>query len=481
MSDVAAGSVIRRTRCARFATFLLVLLVIGPLCGQQTPRRQPHSVSDKTSAAFGRLKPFQDSKDWNGMLKVLEDVGVEPGSYDEVVVLDMKAKIYGMMDQFTKALQPWEKALQISDAKGYFTERQTLEIVFYLAQLYAQEASTTKDPAKQNESFARSLTHFRRFLQQTPKPTAEAMMTYASILFYKATANPNKVDQALLTESRAIIEKGLTSAIKPKDGFYQLLLALQQQQNDFLGASETLELILKQKPDKKDYWAMLMSMYLQLSERAKEDKRQAQEYLVRAIVSFERAQALGYLTTTKDHMNLVSLYFMANQFTKGTEMLYQGMKKGAITSEPNNWRLLGRYYQEANMNEQAAAALLEGAGLFPKNSEIEVQLAQLYTQMEQPRKALEHAKAAVAKGNFESTKPFSVYYLMAYTAYDLGDYEQAKAAMAAAEKYAEDAKKDVQFPKLKAAIEDAIAEREAKAKEKQKKAAYPHKATASVR
>ena len=44
---------------------------------------------------------------------------------------------------------------------------------------------------------------------------------------------------------------------------------------------------------------------------------------------------------------------MANQFTKGTELLYNGMKKKTIESEPHNWRILGRYYQEANMNERA--------------------------------------------------------------------------------------------------------------------------------
>jgi tetratricopeptide (TPR) repeat protein len=172
---------------------------------------------------------------------------------------------------------------------------------------------------------------------------------------------------------------------------------------------------------------------------------------------------------------------MANQFTKGTELLYNGMKKGAIESEPNNWRVLGRYYLEANMTTQAVAVLQEAAKLFPKNGEIEVQIAQLYIQMEKPKEALAHAKAAIQKGNFETTKPFSVHYLIAYTAYDVGELDEAQKAIGAAEKF-EEHKKDAQFPKLKAVVAEAITERENKTKEKQQEKAKgaASKKTASV-
>jgi tetratricopeptide (TPR) repeat protein len=152
-------------------------------------------------------------------------------------------------------------------------------------------------------------------------------------------------------------------------------------------------------------------------------------------VTAERAQALGYMNTPKENMNLVSLYLMANQFTKGTELLYNGMKKGTIESEPHNWRILGRYYQEANMNLQAIAVLEEATKLFPKNGEMEVQISQIYLQLEKTRPAFEHAVKAVEKGNFEGTKPYAVHYLIAYTAYELGEIDAANAAITACEKF----------------------------------------------
>ena len=231
---------------------------------------------------------------------------------------------------------------------------------------------------------------------------------------------------------------------------------------------------------------MLMALYLQLSEKAREkDPTLSREYLVRAIVTAERAQALGFLNTPKDNMTLVSLYLMANQFTKGTELLYNGMKNKTIDSEPHNWRILGRYYQEANMNERAVAVLKEATGLFPKNGELEVQIAQIYLQMEKTKEAFQHAKAAIAKGNFEGTKPYGVHYLVAYTAYELGLIDDALKALQEAEKF-DESKKDPQFARLKDVVVEAVAEREAKNKPKEpdpKKGATaePAKKTASAR
>ena len=439
------------------------------------PEKKGFQPGEKTSEAFTKLKPLQDAQDWDGMLKLLDSVPTEPTSYDAALILDMKAKLFIQKNQLGKAIEPWEKVVQLSDQFGYFPEKQVQDIIFFLAQLYAQEGTSTKVPAQQQAHFTKALTYFKRFMDKTPKPTPEAMMTYASILYYKAAADPNNVDQALLAEARGIVEKGLMTSLKPKEGFYQLLLTLQQQQNDLAGSAEVLELLLKQSPAKKDYWQLLMATYLQLSEKkSKEDPTAAREYLVRAIVTCERAQALGHLSTPKDNMNLVSLYLMANQFTKGTELLYNGMKGGKIESEPNNWRVLGRYYLEANMNTQAIAVLQEAAKLFPKNSEIEVQTAQIYLQMENTKKAHEHAKLAITKNNFETTKPYSVHYLVAYTAYELGDIDAAKAAIAQCEKFADEAKKDAQLPKLRDVVNEAFVERESK-KNKEKEKSAPKK------
>ena len=444
---------------------------------QGTPKDKiPHSIGEKTSEAFQKLRPLQEAQNYAGMLAVLDAVQFAPNSYDEALILDMKAKIFAMTNQFSKAIAPWERAVQLSDQHNYFPERQTLDTVSLLAQLYGQEGSTSKVPAQQQLYFGKAITYFKRFLDKTKKPTPETMMAYASILYYKAIADANNPDTALLKEARQVVERGLMTSVKPREGFYQLLLTLMQQQNEMAGSAEILELLLKQNPAKKDFWQLLMASYLQLSEKAsKLEPTLSREYLIRAIVTCERAQALGHMKSPKDSMNLVSLYLMAGQFSKGTEILYSGMKSGGIESEPNNWRVLGRYYQEANMNHRAIEVLKEAANLFPKNGEIEMQIAQIHIQMENNREGLKHAKLAVKKGNLESTKPFSAYYLIAYTAYDLGEIDEANEAVTAASKFPE-AEKDAQFPRLKGVIAEAVTERELKKSEKSKLENTPKKA-----
>jgi tetratricopeptide (TPR) repeat protein len=447
------------------------------------PAKKEFEMTEKVREAFGKLKPLEDAQNWNGILEVLNAIPVAPGSYDEAMVLNSKATTYIKKNDLGHAIEPLERAIKLSDEHGYFPPKVVNDLTFFLAQLYAAEGSTIKVPAegqpgrkeaadKQQGYFSKALVYFKRVLENTPKPTPEMLQTYASILYYKAAADPNNVDQAVLKEARAVVERGLQASIKPKEGFYQLLLTILQQQNDLAGSADVLELLLKQAPTKsKDLWQLLMATYLQLAEKSRDkDPALSREYMTRAIVTMERAQALGFLNTPKDNMNLVTLYLTGvNQFTKGTEMLYNGMKNGKIENEPNNWRVLGRYYMEANMNTQATAVLQEATKIFPKNGEIEIQLAQLYIQMEKTKDAFEHAKAAAAKGNFEaSTKPFSVYYLIAYTAYELGELEEAQKAIAQAEKIdPQTAAKDQQFPKLKNVVVEAVQEREAKKKEKE--------------
>lgn len=458
-----------RIRAASIAAAIVLSASVGTAQqqGGGQPQKKEHQASEKFQEALGKLKPFQETQNYQGMLQVIEAVPFAPGSYDEALILDMKAKIYGMTNQLSKALPPWERVVQLSDQHGYFDKKTITDIIFYLAQIYAQEGSTSKDPAVQRNALTKALTYFKRYLEATPKPTSEAMMAYASVLYYRATAGGGEPDKALLKQAREIVEQGLATAIKPKEGFYQLLLTLQQQQGDMTGSAEVIELLLKQSPSKKDYWQLLMATYLQLSEKS-EDPSLRRDYLTRAIVTFERAQALGHMNAPKDNMNLVSLYLMANQFTKGTELLYTGMKSNKIESEPNNWRVLGRYYLEANLNDQAIKVLKEATQLFPNNSELEVQIAQIYLQMEKTAEALTHARAAIKKNKFETTKPYSIHYLIAYASYELGKLEDALAAIVEAEKFPE-AKNDPQLPKLKTVVSDTLRDKE-EAKNKDKKA-----------
>lgn len=445
---------------------LAFALAVAQPAAVKAADRPIHNLGEKTSEAFGKLKPLQDAKNWAGMLALLDGLipTVGPTSYDMALILDMKAKLFATQEQYSKAIEPWEKSLQLSDTYKYFDEKQTLDTVYFLSQLNYQEGLSSKVPAQQQQYIKSAINQLKRWLNQTKKVTAEASMLYASMLFNQAVANPKQIDRDLIKQARVEVERGLLLSIEPKEGFYALLLVILQQEEDFQRASEILEFLVKQFPQKKDYWPTLMAFYLNMA-NDKDEKKSRTNY-VRAINTIERAQALGHMKTPKDNYNLVTLYITANQFSRANELLYAGLKNGTIESDAKTWGVLGYYYQQAEQELQAISVLKEACQLFPTAGQLELQIGEIYRQQEKTREAYNHYKGAVKKGNLD--KPQVGYQLLAYSAFELGELEEALNAVLEAEKFP-DAKKDAQLPKLKKAIQDAIEERKYKKEEAQKK------------
>lgn len=446
-----------------------VILSAG-ICAAQPDK--PNTIGDKTSEAFGKLKPLQEAKNFDGMLAVLDSVqpNVDSNSYDMALILDMKAKLYGQKEQFDKAIEAWETVLKISESKKYFEQKQMLEITLYLAQFCYQVGTASKNPTVQRQYIDKSSAYFKKWLAATPNPAPDITMFYASILYNQAVVDPKKVDTALLKQARTEVEKGIAGSIHPKEGFYVLLLAILQQENDSQHSAEVLETLVKNFPQKKDYWPSLWATYLNMANEAsvgeKKDEAKIRENYIRSIVTMERAQALGLMKTPKDNLTLVNLYLTAGQFGKATDLLYAGLKNGAIESDQKNWGTLGYFYQQGNEEKKAIAALTEAAALFPKTGAFDLQIGQIYLSMDKTKEALGHFREAIKRGGLE--KPHSAQQARAYAAFELEEFDEALEAVKAAESYPEGAK-DTQLPRLKAAIEASIKEREAMKAEAAKK------------
>ncbi len=459
-----------RVSVAPFVLGFALAISINLGFAQEAPTR--NFPSEKTGAAFQQLKPLQEAKNYDGMLALLENLQptVDPSSYDMALILDMKAKLYGQKEQFDKAIEAWETVLRLSDEKKYFEQKATLEITLYLAQFCYQVGVSSKVPAVQRQFTDKSSAYFKRWLAATPKPSPDIMMFYASILYNQAVVDPKKVDMVLLKQARAEVEKGIATSIHPKEGFYVLLLALLQQENDSVKAAETLELLVKNYPQKKDYWPSLWATYLNMANEATvgdhKDEAKSRDNYIRAINTMERAQAVGLMKAPKDNLTLVNLYLTAGQYGKATDLLYAGMKNGSIDSDQKNWATLGYFYQQANEETKAIAALKEASTLFPRTGAFDLQIGQIYLSMEKTKDAHGHFREAIRRGGLE--KPHAAQQALAYAAFELEEFDEALQAVIAAEAFPE-SQRDSQLPRLKAAIEASIREREALKAEAAKK------------
>lgn len=451
----------RRPTLLAHSLLALALALPAGLRAEEPPANPP-SVSEKTSEAFSKLGPLNDAKNWDGMLAVLDAVAptVDPMSYDMFKIQDMRAGINGRKDQNAKAIEAWEAALAISDVKHYYDAKDLQQTLLYLAQFSYMEGTASKDVAVQQKYTTRAVGYFKRYLQNEKKPSSEIEMFYASLLYNQAVSDPKKADPELLQQASAEVQKALMSTVHPKEQLYMLQLAILQQQNDLKGSADALEMILQQYPNKKDYWTALQQTYLAIASEKDQPPDVFRQYYIRAINTVERAQALGFLSTPKDNLYLVNLYLILNQFGKGTELLHKGLKQGTIESDVKNWLMLGYYYQQANEESEAIAALKDAAVLFPSNGQIDLTIAEIYRGKDLLKEARQYYRIAIKKGGLE--KPHLVLAYLANAAFSLEDFDEAKAAVDEVYKnYPAEAAKDTFLPQLKAMIESSIADREA--------------------
>ncbi len=422
---------------------------------------EKQQVSEKVGEALQKIKPLEEAKNYAGMLALVDGLipTVQPNSYDAAFLLDRKARILCGLEQYSKAIEPWEQSLKIAEEHGFFGERERQDVRKFLAQLIFADATAIKDKARQQQEIAHASRYIKAYLQKATKPEPETQMLYAQTLFYQAAPDAEHVNHELLQEAREVVERGMLGSVKPREGFYMLKLVILQQQNDMTAYAETMELMLKQYPNKKDAWPMLFGAYVNLGGTAKQENVQ-REYYIRAINTLERAQALGFMNTPRDNFNLVTLYLNAGQFSRATDILHEGMRKGTIESTVNNWRILGAYYQQANRELQAISALQEATKLFPKEGSLDLLIGQIYSQLDKTKDAYEAYSRAVQKGNL-GDKPHLAYLYLAYAAFELGKYDEALKVIEECVKKFPEAAKDSQVKNLKDGIEAMIADREA--------------------
>ena len=458
-------SVSGRASIARFG--LACLLAFSSIGAVRAATERPRELTEKTSAALQKLKPLLDGKDWNGALALLQGLepSAAPDSYDAAIIADVEGKIFLQTAQYAKAIPPLETSLRLGESFGYFDESSLQDTIDYLAKIYFQEATAPKQtPALQAQYFEKATAYVERWLANTKKPAndpalQETLIFYAQVLYTRGSIDPNHIDMDLMHKAQAQVDNGLLHAIQPKEGLYLLKLAILQQEGNYAPAAQTLELLVKRDPKKKDYWPQLAGVYLNLAASSK-DEEVARDYSIRAIVTIERAQALGLMQTPKDNFSLVGIYYNIGQFGKATELLGAGLKNGSIEPELKNWELLAYSYQQIDKPLQAVAALEDAAKTFPETGSIDFEIAKIYYSLNRTPEAYQHLTSAVNKGHLD--KAGAVYGFLAYVAFEQQKYNEALVAVNKAME-SPDGKDDTKLPRLKSAIEDAIHAAEAPA------------------
>ena len=422
---------------------------------------EPPSLSEAVSDVFNtKLKPLIEAKNWDGAIDLLTPMiaKAEPNGYDQWFMLDTKSKIYLQKGDFKSSIEPMEQALHMAKThKLYSTNKAITETQYLLAEIYGQEGSTSKDSAYQHEMYRHAILNLEEWMKSGPKLTPDSSRFYSGLLYQSATAVPDHPDLELIKKAELAAKQGILLTLHPRDDVYLIILAAYQQENRLQDEADLTEYLVTLNPKNKQYWAQLLGAYLGLAAQNEKDDRASHRYYVRAVNTIERAQKLGIMTTPKDNYNLVTIYYNAGQFGKATDLLYAGLKSGAIDPDIKNWQLLAYSFQQINHEFDAINALKEAASLYPNNGQIDFQIGQIYSSMEKTQDAFAAYKEAVKKGNLNNGH--ATYMFLAYTAFELQRFEDALDAVKHAAQYPE-AARDNQMRGLRNGIEQAIKERD---------------------
>jgi len=441
-------SLIIRT-CARSAVFAAVLL-LGTHLGAQEAQKGNH-LTEATSVELGKLQPLLDGSNAPAALAIIaaQVAKVPADSYDMAILLQLRAQVLMQNGKFKEGIEPLEKSLALSDSHTppYLEPRVSLQFAYYLGQLYYQEAIASTDRQVATAHFDKAEAYMVRWTREAPKVTAEALIFYGSLLFNRATRDGEKVDTGRLEKCLGLVEAALKLNTHPPENLYVLKLACLLQLERNAEVADILELLLERKPENASYWQQLLAIYLNLGQET------------RAIVTIERAQSHGYLNSPTDNANLVAIYFNLGQYSTAAGLLESGLKSGELVNDPKSWELLSFSYQQLHREYKSIDALTRAIAATPDSGQLEYLVAQGYFSLGKTADAVRHAREAVRKGNL--ARPHQTYLFLAFVSYETKEFEGALDAAEKAMAFPEGADEG---KRLKSAILDAIAEREAKIK-----------------
>ena len=435
---------------------ILLLGLLGTAAAAPAPTPAPSAeLSEETGDELAKIKALADAQNLDGAATTIEArlAKVDAESFDAAVLLQIGAQVRLQKGGAGEAIKPLTRSLELADRHGYFDAASRTQMAYLLAQLQFQESMAARDPAAGAAHVAEAIRLMERWSAEAKKPTFEAVLFHASLLYNSSVNGRTKVDEAGLRQALVEVDKAFHLVVRPPENLYQLKIAALQQLARSADAAEALEQLVELKPTDAGHWTQLVGAYVGAAGAAK-DPRDAYMYNVRAILAIERAQKQGFMLTSKDRFNLIGIHFNIQQFDRAITLLADGLKQGTIENERKNWELLAYSYQQIGRDAEALKTLEEAARVFPQAAQLEYQMALLQQTMDRPAEAMVHLRRCIEKGGGDT--PHSVYLFLSYLALEQKAFEEARAAAANAMKYPEGLKEG---ERLKKAAEDMIASR----------------------
>ncbi len=317
--------------------------------------------------------------------------------YERAVLAQAMAHTHAAMENYDEALKYFKMAVELDTLPNL----QHFQVMFGVAQLHAVK--------QQYEETIRWLK--RWFAEVDTPPTADAY-----VLLGNAYAQLGKYRQAIDALNHAI-----RLAEKPKESWYQLLMAMHYELKEYDQAAHYLEILVRMNPAKKEYWTQLASMYMNV--------KKDQDAL--AVMALAHLQSL--LEKEGDYKQLYSLYGYLKVPYKAAQVLEEGLRKGIVKADRQNWESVANAWYAAHEMEKALQAFGE-ASKYADNGKIDMRRAYILVDQERWQEAIEALQSALEKGGIKEYERGNAWLMLGMAQFELDRLTQAEKAFRQARK-----------------------------------------------
>lgn len=373
-----------------------------PNATRQAPKNDLTSSSDQKmlQAAIDAVNSGDDAKAQQEAQKVLD---ASRSKYAKGVALQVMANIKFNEQDYKGAIDSYKKLIELNSVPNdtYF------DSMFNMANAYVAD-----------EKYQAALDEIKVWLEQGKRETPEAYALQGNA-YYRLEKYP---------EAIAAIKKAQSLTDKPKESWNSILMASYAESGQAGQASGVIDDQLAKDPTNKALAHNALVVYTQANQFDK------------ALALLDHEQKQGMITTSEDYVSAAKFYANIAQneakpeiSVRGADLLKQGLDKGVVAANADNYKLLGTAYM-IGQKEELALAALDKASPLANNGDIDFTRAQILGSQTEWSQARTVLTKGIARG---MTHPGKAYILLGKLNLGMKDRAAAKAAFLKAEQDAD--------------------------------------------
>ncbi len=361
---------------------------------EEAEQRRTQRVPAMREQAFNRLSEAQEALDENDTAKALEALTRLEGqrglnAYEAASMWNMRAYIHFSTDNYTRAIEAYERVLSFSPEVPLALELGTM---YALGQLYFVQ-----------EDYQQAIHYLNRWFDLVETPSTQSYVFLAQA-YYQLNDFRNVIPAV-----QSAMDLARQRGDEVRENWWLLKRAAYYEMENFAKVIEILEILVQDFPS-KDYWVQLSGLYGQEGQQKKQ------------IGAIWAAYMQGYLDQEREILNVAGLLQQEEAPYWAARIMERAIEDGVVESDRRNLQSLAQAWQMAQ-NLEKAIPVYHRAAERADDGELHYRLAQLYLDRDDCDNSIRSAERAIAAGGVD--RAGQIYLIKGMCEYNLTRYDTA--------------------------------------------------------